>query len=77
MRAGDATPGAVPERAGGKYNLYSMDLGRAIGKLTDGPWDDFDPTLLPDSSLAFVIDARGGFALQPDVGADLVRRSAS
>ncbi|MBR5759488.1 MAG: PD40 domain-containing protein, partial [Thermoguttaceae bacterium] len=47
----------------GKYCLYSMNLETGEStKLTDGPYDDFDPTLLPDGSLAFVSTRRGGFA---------------
>ncbi len=47
----------------GKYCLYRMDLETGEStKLTDGPYDDFDPTLLPDGSLAFVSTRRGGFA---------------
>lgn len=47
----------------GKYCLYRMDLESGKSeKLTDGPWDDFDPTLLPDGSLAFMSTRRGGFA---------------
>ncbi len=47
----------------GKYCLYSMDLATGeTKKLTAGPWDDFDPTPLPDGSLAFMSTRRGGFA---------------
>ncbi len=47
----------------GKYCLYRMNLETGEStKLTDGPYDDFDPTLLPDGSLAFVSTRRGGFA---------------
>ncbi|MBQ9874149.1 MAG: hypothetical protein IJM30_06775 [Thermoguttaceae bacterium] len=47
----------------GKYCLYKMDLETGEStKLTDGPWDDFDPTLLPDGSLIFMSTRRGGFA---------------
>ena len=47
----------------GKYCLYRMDLETGVStKLTDGPYDDFDPTLLPDGALAFVSTRRGGFA---------------
>ncbi len=47
----------------GKYCLYRMDLATGEStKLTDGPYDDFDPTLLPDGSLAFISTRRGGFA---------------
>ena len=66
MRAeGDATDQVAQflKEPEGKYNLYSMDLETGEStKLTDGPWDDFDPTLLPDGSLAFMSTRRGGFA---------------
>ena len=40
----------------GKYCLYSMDLATGrCQKLTSGPWDDFDPTLLPDGTGAVTL----------------------
>ena len=66
MRAeGDATEQVARflTESDGKYCLYRMNLETGESeKLTDGPWDDFDPTLLPDGSLAFMSTRRGGFA---------------
>ena len=66
MRAeGDATEQVAQflTESDGKYCLYRMNLETGESeKLTDGPWDDFDPTLLPDGSLAFMSTRRGGFA---------------
>ncbi len=47
----------------GKYHLFKMDLTSGkTEQLTDGPYDDFDPVLLPDGDLIFVSTRRGGFA---------------
>lgn len=47
----------------GKYHLYKMDLAtRETTQLTDGPADDFDPTLLPNGNVVFISTRRGGFA---------------
>lgn len=44
------------------FHLYAMKAdGSAIGQLTDGPDDDFDPCPLPDGGLAFMSTRRGGF----------------
>ena len=64
-QGGDATEQVAQflKEPEGKYCLYSMNLETGESKkLTDGPWDDFDPTLLPDGSLAFMSTRRGGFA---------------
>lgn len=47
----------------GRYGLYRMDLASGKSeKLTGGAFDDFDPTPLPDGSLIFMSNRRGGFA---------------
>ena len=47
----------------GKYHLFSLDLAtNKISQLTDGPFDDIDPCLLPDGDLIFISTRRGGYA---------------
>ncbi|MBR5627282.1 MAG: PD40 domain-containing protein [Thermoguttaceae bacterium] len=47
----------------GKFHLFKMDIASGdIEQLTDGPYDDFDPVLLPDGDLIFVSTRRGSFA---------------
>jgi hypothetical protein len=37
------------------YHLYEINLdGTGLKELTTGPWDDFEPTYLPDGGIAFV-----------------------
>ncbi|MDY0169233.1 MAG: hypothetical protein RBS80_22005 [Thermoguttaceae bacterium] len=37
------------------YHLYEIQLdGSGLRQLTDGPYDDFEPTYLPDGGIAFV-----------------------
>jgi hypothetical protein len=44
------------------YHLYTVNVdGTDLRKLTDGPWDDFDPCWLPDGDLAFISSRRGGY----------------
>jgi hypothetical protein len=43
-------------RPGGQpyYHLYEIDLdGTGLRQLTDGPYDDFEPTYLPDGDIVF------------------------
>ena len=36
------------------YNLYEIDTeGKHLSQLTHGPWDDIEPTYLPDGGIAF------------------------
>lgn len=47
----------VPQVAGwdSYWHLYSLSLdGRGARQLTDGPFHDFDPAVLPDGGLAFI-----------------------
>ena len=44
------------------YHLYEMNVdGTGLQKLTDGEYDDFNPTCLPDGKLVFISTRRGGF----------------
>jgi len=70
------------------YHLFRVDAdGSNLVQLTDGPWDDFDPCVLPDGRIAFISLRRGGYlrcgrhcpvytlhAMEPD-GSDLVALS--
>lgn len=47
----------------GKYHLFKMDVATGeFEQLTEGPYDDFNPTLLPNGDLIFISTRRGGFA---------------
>jgi hypothetical protein len=44
------------------WNLFSVGIdGAGLRQVTSGPWNDFDPCWLPDGTVAFVSDRRGGF----------------
>jgi hypothetical protein len=44
------------------YHLFRVRLdGSELVQLTDGPWNDFDPCLLPNGRIAFISERRGGF----------------
>lgn len=44
------------------YHVFSAGLdGSNLRQLTDGPWNDFDPCVLPNGRIAFVSERRGGF----------------
>ncbi len=50
---------ACPDR---HYHLYQMEAdGSGLRQLTDGPFDDFAPRLLPDGRIVFISTRRGGF----------------
>jgi hypothetical protein len=67
------------------YHLFRCRAdGTGLVQLTDGPWNDFDPCLLPNGRVAFISERRGGFlrcgrhcpvytlfSMQPD-GGDVV-----
>lgn len=39
----------------GHFNLYEIDVdGKNLRQLTDGDWDDLEPTYMPDDSIVFV-----------------------
>jgi len=45
-----------------RYHLYEMNAdGSDLRQLTEGQFDDFNPTALPDGKLVFVSTRRGGF----------------
>jgi len=35
--------------------------GKGLVQLTDGPWNEFDPCVLPNGRIAFISERRGGF----------------
>jgi len=44
------------------YHLFRCRVdGSQLEQLTDGPWDEFDPCVLPDNRVAFISMRRGGF----------------
>ena len=43
--------------------------GDGLRQLTDGPWNDFDPCVLPNGRIAFISERRGGYlrcGIRPD-----------
>ncbi|MGL6193355.1 MAG: TolB family protein, partial [Thermoguttaceae bacterium] len=63
--AADMSPSAWrdPDTMNRWYHIYELnsDGSGTLRKLTDGEFDDFNPTCLPDDSLLFVSTRRGGF----------------
>ncbi|MFH1266658.1 MAG: LamG-like jellyroll fold domain-containing protein, partial [Planctomycetota bacterium] len=52
----DATKILFSYRKGGthRYHLYEINVdGTGLRQITDGPWDDIEPTYLPDGDLLF------------------------
>ncbi|MDO5310071.1 MAG: NPCBM/NEW2 domain-containing protein [Planctomycetia bacterium] len=44
------------------YHIFRVNLdGSELTQLTDGPWDDIDPCLLPNGRVAFISERRGGY----------------
>jgi len=44
------------------YHVFRVAAdGTGLRQLTDGPWDDFDPCVLPSGRIAFVSLRRGGY----------------
>lgn len=44
------------------YHLFSVNIdGTELTQLTDGPWNDIDPCLLPNGRVAFISERRGGY----------------
>ncbi len=44
------------------YHIFKVNAdGTGLMQLTDGPWDDFDPCLLPNGRIVFVSERRGGY----------------
>ena len=43
------------------FHLFRVNAdGSGLEQLTAGPWNDFDPTVLPDGRVAFMSERRGG-----------------
>ncbi len=44
------------------YHIFRVNVdGTGLTQLTDGPWDDIDPCLLPNGRVAFISERRGGY----------------
>lgn len=44
------------------FHIFRVNAdGTGLTQLTDGPFNDFDPCLLPDGRIAFISDRRGGY----------------
>lgn len=44
------------------YHIFRVDVdGSNLTQLTDGPWDDIDPCLLPNGRVVFISERRGGY----------------
>jgi len=44
------------------YHIFKVNAdGTGLVQLTDGPWDDFDPCLLPNGRIVFITERRGGY----------------
>ena len=44
------------------YHIFKIQTdGSGLTQLTDGPWNDFDPCVLPNERIAFISERRGGF----------------
>ncbi len=44
------------------YHIFKVNVdGSGLVRLTDGTWNDFDPTWLPNGRIAFTSERRGGY----------------
>jgi hypothetical protein len=44
------------------YHIFKVNVdGSGLMQLTDGPWNDFDPCILPNGRVVFVSERRGGY----------------
>ena len=44
------------------YHIFKVNVdGSGLERLTDGTWNDFDPTWLPNGRIAFTSERRGGY----------------
>ncbi|MDO4587268.1 MAG: hypothetical protein Q4C95_08225 [Planctomycetia bacterium] len=51
-----------PEKVSDRYHLYQMNAdGSDVKQMTDGDFDDFSPTVLPNGDIIFSSTRRGGF----------------
>lgn len=48
---------------GTSFHIFKLnvDAPETVEQLTDGPWNEFDPCLLPNGRLMFISERRGGF----------------
>jgi hypothetical protein len=47
---------------GWSYHIFKANTdGSGLEQLTDGTWNDFDPTWLPNGRIAFITERRGGY----------------
>ena len=46
----------------GTYHVFKCNAdGSGLTQLTDGPWNEFDPCVLPNGRIAFISERAGGF----------------
>jgi hypothetical protein len=44
------------------YHIFKVNIdGTGLVQLTDGPWNDFDPCILPNGRIVFISERRGGY----------------
>ena len=44
------------------YHIFKVNSdGTGLVQLTDGPWNDFDPSFLPNGRIVFISERRGGY----------------
>ena len=44
------------------YHIFKVNInGTGLTQLTDGPWNDFDPCVLPNGRIVFISERRGGY----------------
>ena len=44
------------------YHIFKVNSdGTGLVQLTDGPWNDFDPCILPNGRIVFISERRGGY----------------
>jgi hypothetical protein len=44
------------------YHIFKVNSdGTGLEQLTDGPWNDFDPSFLPNGRIVFISERRGGY----------------
>lgn len=44
------------------FHIFRVNIdGSGLSQVTDGPWDDFDPCLLPNDRIVFISERRGGY----------------
>jgi hypothetical protein len=44
------------------YHIFRVNIdGTDLVQITDGPWNDFDPYLMPNGRIVFISERRGGY----------------